>query len=471
MVVLHDRGDFTLDTYRRVAWEGEPVEIGPAALQRIGEMRSSLERLVANNPGRHYYGTTTTSGEGVKTVLTPERRRAYLDRGIHGWTFGDPLPQRVVRGIVFTRLINFIEGNAGVRPVLVEAVAEYLDGRELTVPSRGHSWEIGVAGHLYKGLQERVDGFEMKETMALVNGCPAGTAVLCDLTLAGRQRIELVLQTMALGAEAVLAPHEHYAEELGELWIDEDEATAMARMRELLEGGSAERRPFQAPVSYRIIPRMVGIALRAQQLAEKAAATMLRAVSDNPVYVPPKEGRPDGDIWSTGGYHPAQAIHAIDNLAYAWANLCQLSYHQASRLAGDDFALGGTRPADGGRPNGAMGNAAWAYEVAQLAQPTLLPLTGTGTQTDAGSMSFAAWRKASEIGRSLDAMLAVNAATASEVFDLTDRPVAPRLEQFLAFVRSHREPDSASDTLGDDLGALADTFTARVYGQEATAMA
>src|SRR2546427_732164 len=122
MVELHDRSDFTLDTYRRVAWEGEPVEIAHDALERIGEQRASLERLVASNPGRHYYGTTTTSGEGVKTLLTPEQRRAYLDRGIHGWTFGDPVPQRVARGIVFTRLINFIEGYAGVRPVLVEAV-------------------------------------------------------------------------------------------------------------------------------------------------------------------------------------------------------------------------------------------------------------------------------------------------------------------------------------------------------------
>jgi histidine ammonia-lyase len=467
MVVLHDRRDFTLDTYRCVAWEGEPVQIAPGALERIGERRASLERLVANSPDRHFYGTTTIHGEGVKALLTPEQRRAYLDRGIPTWTFGDPLPQRVARGIVFTRLINFVEGHAGVRPVLVEAVAEYLDGRELTVPSRGHSWEIGVPGHIYKGLQERVGGFQMKETMAIVNGCPAGTALLCDVTLAGRERLELALQTMALGAEAILVPHEHYAEELGELWADEDEATAMARMRELLEGGAGERRPFQAPVSYRIIPRMIGTVIRSQQLAEKAAATMLRAVSDNPVYVPPREGRPDGDIWSTGGYHPAQAIHAIDNLAYAWANLCQLSYHHASRLAGDSYALAGHRPSEGGDPYGVLGCAAWAYEVAQLAQPTLLPLTGTSTQTDAGSMSFAAWRKATEIGRSLDAMLAVNAATASDVLDIKQRPTPPQLKTFLALVRSCREPDSSGDSLSNDLGALADVLTARVYGQGA----
>jgi histidine ammonia-lyase len=465
MLVLNDRSDFTLDAYRRAAWEGEHVELSQSALERIGEMRSSLERLVANNPDRHYYGTTTTPGEGVKTVLTPEQRRAYLDRGVHTWTFGDPVPQRVARGFVFTRLITFIEGYAGVRPVLAEAVAEYLDGRELTVPSRGHSWEIGVPGALYQGLQDRVGGFEMKETMALSNGCPAGTALVCDLALAGRARAELALHAMALGAEALLAPHEHYAEELGELWVDRHEAAVMARMRELMDGGSSERRPFQAPVSFRIIPRMVGIVYRSQELAESAAATMLRAVSDNPVYVPPAEGRPDGDIWSTGGYHPAQAIHAMDNLAYGWANLCQQAYHQGTRLQSDEYGLGAESQFQGGRTGGAMANAAWAYEMAQLAQPTLLPLTGSG-QTDAGSMSFAAWRKATEIGCGLDAMLAGISVTASEIFDLSGRPVPPALEDYLAFVRSYREPNGSRQTIGSDLGALADAITGRVYGAE-----
>jgi histidine ammonia-lyase len=355
--------------------------------------------------------------------------------------------------------------------VLVEAIAEYLDGRELPpVPSRGHSWELAVSGHLYQRLQERVGGFELKETMALENGCPAGTALLADLTLAGRERIELALQTMALAAEALLAPLEHYAAEVGELWVDEDEATALGRVRELIAGGSTERRPFQAPVSFRIIPRMVGLALRSQTMGEKAAATMLRAVSDNPVYVPPDEGRPDGDIWSTGGFHPAQAIHAMDNLAYAWANLCQLSYHHSVRLAGDEYGLGGERP-EAGRPVATLGNAAWAYEVGQLAQPTLLPLTAHSSQTDAGSMSFAAWRKATEIGRALDAMLAVNAATASEIFDVTARPVPPPLEEFLAVVRSHREPSEPRAGVGDDIGALADAFTGRVYGRDTSVAA
>jgi histidine ammonia-lyase len=463
VLTLTDRSDFTIDAYRRVAWEGKGVTIAPEALERIAARRASMEELVASAPDRHFYGTTTRPGEGVKSILSAEGRRDYESRfAAPPGSYGDPVPERVARGIVFTRLINFIEGHAGVRAEFAAAVAEYLDGRPLgELPSRGHAWEVMVLPHLLPGFVETFGALAAKEPMAISNGCPAGTALLVDLTLAGRRRVALAELAMALGAEAVLSPHEHYAPEIEELWLDPHEGAALRRTRELLEGGAPERRPFQAPVSYRIVPRMLGVANRSQAAAEEASSTMLRAVSDNPVYVPPAEGRPLGDIWSTGGYHPAQAIQAMDGLAYAWANLCQLVYHQSARIADDEFALGGAVD----RPRGPMGQAAWAYEMRELAQPTLLPLTGT-KQTDAGSMSFAAWRKATEIGRGLDAMLAGLAVAASEAFDVTGRPVPPRLEEFLAFVRSHRPPNGARETLGSDVGALADAMTATVYSAE-----
>ena len=31
-VTLEERGDFTLASFRRVAWQGEPVVVGPAAV-------------------------------------------------------------------------------------------------------------------------------------------------------------------------------------------------------------------------------------------------------------------------------------------------------------------------------------------------------------------------------------------------------------------------------------------------------
>lgn len=143
MIELADRNDFTLEAYRRVAWDGESVAISSDACERMRERRSEMERLLAASPDRLFYGTTTLPGDGVKRRLSGEEEAAYLRHVTNpAVTFGDPFPERVTRGVVFARLTNFIEGHGGVRPELAHAVASLLDGEVLPkLPSRGNTWE------------------------------------------------------------------------------------------------------------------------------------------------------------------------------------------------------------------------------------------------------------------------------------------------------------------------------------------
>ncbi|TIX68225.1 MAG: histidine ammonia-lyase, partial [Mesorhizobium sp.] len=67
------------------------------------------------------------------------------------------------------------------------------------------------------------------------------------------------------------APLEHYDPALDALWGDEHEATALRGLREFLAGAGTGRRNYQAPVSYRIVPRILGQAHRALASAERAA--------------------------------------------------------------------------------------------------------------------------------------------------------------------------------------------------------
>src|SRR5207249_951147 len=130
---------------------------------------------------------------------------------------------------------------------------------------------------------------------------------------------------------------------LEELWGDPHETEALLTLRGLLDGAAAERRPYQAPVSYRILPRVLGEAHRALAAAEQAAEISLRSVTDNPVYIPPDAEHPLGRVWSTGGYHNGQAYPALDRLAATWANLCQLAERHGERLIheADLYHLGG----------------------------------------------------------------------------------------------------------------------------------
>ena len=201
-------------------------------------------------------------------------------------------------------------------------------------PSQGNggSGEILAPGHLFSALGAELD-LEEKEGMALINGSPCSTALVSDVALAARNRLRLALEVFALSAEAFKAPLEAYSPALDALWGDEYEVAALRGLRELLRGGDPERRWYQAPVSYRILPRVLGQAFRAVAAAEKAAEISLRAVTDNPVYIPPDAEHPMGQVFSTGGYHNGQAYPAIDGVAAAWADLCLLAERHGDKIS------------------------------------------------------------------------------------------------------------------------------------------
>ncbi|TIT76294.1 MAG: histidine ammonia-lyase, partial [Mesorhizobium sp.] len=135
------------------------------------------------------------------------------------------------------------------------------------------------------------------------------------------------------------APLEHYDAALDGLWGDEHEAAALQGLREYLTGAGDGRRNYQAPVSYRIVPRVLGQAHRALSGAERAATVSLASISDNPVYVPPDEAYPLGRCISTGGYHNAMATPALDDLAAIWADVCLLCDRHASKLLNGKVSL------------------------------------------------------------------------------------------------------------------------------------
>ena len=466
---MRRRSDITLDVIHAVAWRGLRLEIAPEALALMDRCQETFEAFVAdrlhNDPQALIYGVTSAPGDAAAAALDEAGRG---ERPTQLWTamsFGEALPERVVRAILVARLANFLEGHAAVRGQTAQAVADMLDASELpTVASQsnGGSGEVLALGSLFFELSTQL-ALTAKERMALINGSPCAAALIADVALAGRRRLELAESIFALVAEVAGAPDEHYAAELGELWGDEHEAQALRSLRTLLAGSDRVRRRHQASVSLRILPRVLGAARGAQAAGENAANVSLSAVTDNPVYLPPDQQRPLGAVYSNGGYHNARAAPAIDGLAFAQADLCQL----AQRLTDHLFQSPATAPLVGHdewtvKPLHMVQNG-WAEEARALAVPTLLSLGGFG-QNDVPALSFLAWRKATAIGRCLDAALAVLAAIASQALYADAREPPPPLRALLAQIRSSFPPVASPRALGEDCERLMETFTREVFG-------
>ena len=458
-LALGSRDEITLEVFERVAWRGEAVRIETAALERADATRKAFLALLAR-PEVTVYGVTSGYGDRAGGRLDDEeRRRQALAAAFRGASFGEPLPERVVRGIVLARLANLLEGHAAVSARLVEAVASLLDGDPLpAVPLQGNggSGEILALGHLFGPLIESSELGE-KEGMALINGSPCAAALIADATVAAERRLRLAYDVFALSVEAFQAPLEAYDEALEALWGDDHEARALRQLRSRLDD-TAERRAHQGPVAYRVLPRVLGQVERASAAAADVAAVSLRSVSDNPVYLPPSSGHPDGRVLSTGGYHNAAAPAALHQLAVCWADLCQLAERHVERLA---FGTGEVlTDEDEMFRLLLMVAVGYSEEARAAAQPVVMPRGGPG-QNDVTAPSFLAWSRERSAGECLDAGLAVLAAAACRC--LGERGTSANLGAVRAETRAVVAVIDGGRPAGHELGRLADCFRARVF--------
>jgi histidine ammonia-lyase len=474
-LTIDSRSDFNLENFTAAAWEGAAVRFSPAALARMAASRMAFLALLDADPSPTIYGVTSGYGQRAGRRLDREQRLAHARRPPLATVaaFGERLPERVARGIVFCRLANFVGGHAAVSPELAARVAGLLEGGRLPpVPrdGQGGAGEILLLAPLLADLAESVTLGE-KEALALVNGSPGASALVADAALAADRRLALAERVFALSVEAFKAPLEAYDPVLGALWGDPHEAAALAALGHWLDGAGGDRRPYQAPVSYRILPRVLGQARRALAEAEAVAAIAVAAVTDNPVFLPPDAAHPRGRVCSNGGYHNASAAPAMDGLAGAAADLCLIADRHVSKLLDGRVSLLPDQLVEG--EAGYLGNLGMAQvgylEAARrAAQRTLLPGSEGGGfgQNDVAPVAMPAWRAQAEAGACLEQALTNLAIVASQALYITARPAPPALAPLLDEIRAHVPPVTAARRLAGEAAALCAAFRAGLYPAE-----
>jgi histidine ammonia-lyase len=471
-VELNTRADVSLENFKRVAWRGEAVVIGATAKQTIASARAAFMQLI-ENPEVSIYGVNTGYGGRAKLKLDAEARRAQARHPTHhrAASWGEALPDRVTRGIVFARLANFIEGHGAVSPSVAQAVADMLSSPSMPyVPARGQggAGEILSLSHLFLEASKNWPLAE-KDLLALVNGSPAASALIADAALATQARLQLALETFALAAEAFNTPLGHFAEELEGCWNNPHDAWALRQLRDLMQGGHVPRRPYQTPVSIRILPRVLGQAHRALQTAEEVATQSLSAVSDNPVVFPPGRQVGKEPVVSTGGYHNMQASAALDGLVCAHANLAVLTGRIAAKLLDGNISL--LPPylgyEDGESYLGCLPMAIVGYEeeLRMLAMPTLLPGSESGGfgQDDVASPVFLAWQKFDRSCVLFEHCLASLAPIAVRAMTVTGRKVPGKLQALVDETHACFPDDVTDRAMGFDIASLAMRFREKIY--------
>lgn len=453
--------DLDLDRFRRVTWGEEDVEIDAATLAHLGEWRQEFLVLVDQLQGTPMYGVNVGAGDGSGTFLDDDQRASYATGLNSATSFGEPLPERVVRGIAFARLGSFLDGSGAVSPELAVHVAGMLRSPMPRVPveATAGSGEILPLGHLFRRVpSERPLG--PKESMALVNGAPCAAALSADIAVRFRALLDVGQPLFALAVDALNAPEAHFDAALESLWGGAAEASALHTMRRLLADDDAERRSHQGRVSVRILTRTFAAALEAVDHLEGVAGQALSHPGDNPTFVPGAPGHP-GRIISNGGFHNHRAVVALDTASRTVADLVQLAQHLLHAIYLDPEVLPG-------QENMALGisymaAAGWSEDARLLAAPSLLSFAGVG-QNDVPNPLFGAWRKADRMERCLIGQLSLLAASAQQSFVVTGRRATAALQPTLDAVRASFPPVDRRRDIGPDLDRLFASLSDAVAG-------
>lgn len=479
-----------LEDVERVARAADAPEVRLAAEARVRveAARAFVERLVAE--GRVVYGLTTGFGALSEVVVPPDRIRELQTNLIrsHAAGVGDPLSEAETRAVTLLRANVLALGNSGIRPVVIELLAELLNrGVHPIIPERGSvgaSGDLAPLSHLalvligegeaiYGG--ERMPGgealrraglepvtLEAKEGLALNNGTQVLTAVGILALLAAERAVETAEVAGAMSLEALRGTPDAFDHLLQAVRPHPGQIESAARLRELLadseirESHRYDDPRVQDAYSLRCMPQVHGAARQGLNFVRQVLEIEANSATDNPLIFPEEER-----VISGGNFHGQPVAQALDMLAMVCADLASISERRLARLI--DPALSGL-PAmltpDPGVNSGMMlpqiVAAALVSELKQKAQPASVDSIPTdANKEDHVSMGMWAALKAREAVALLESVLALELLVAAQGLEFL-KPLRPGkgVEAAYEIVRGSVAPLGQDRVLAPDIAAL-----------------
>ena len=433
----------------RVARAACPVVLSPEATVQLETCRALIERITASR--RPVYGVTTGVGE-LRNVTVSPQEVILLQQNIvrsHAAGVGDPLPDEVVRATMLLRAHTLARGYSGVRPGVVALLVGMLNAAvHPVIPAQGSvgaSGDLAPLAHLAlattgEGLAsfrgERLPAAEAlrraglrplalaaKEGLALINGTQVMTAVTLLALLDAEHMVRMADIAGAMSLEALRGTDAALDPALHALRPYPGQQASAANMRALVAGSqtiaASRHANVQDAYSLRCAPQVHGAVRDALCYVRRAIEVEVMAVTDNPVCFP------DRDLVLAGGnFHGQPVALAADFLAIAVAALAQISERRIERLVNPH--LSGLPPflsRRSGLHSGYMlaqyTAAALVSENKVLAHPASVDSIPTsGNQEDHVSMGTIAARKARDVVRNAERVLAIELICAAQALDL-----------------------------------------------------
>ncbi len=365
MAIVLDGSSLTIERLVRIARFGEPVELAPAALERIKVCRAMLEQKLQAH--EIMYGTNTGIGEFSEVVLDDEQVKLFQRYLIynHAAGIGDPASAESVRAAMAGRINVHAHGNSGCRPeITLTLVALLNQGVTPVVAQKG---SVGACGDLapmaqvallmmgegeawYQGkrMPSReamalagipIPGLQARDGLATINGSNLLTA-MSALQLYDIERwLRQVDIATAMTLEALVANLKPYDVRLHQLRGFNGAVRSATSIMKCIQGSDLVSGKIKTKVqdaySMRSSPQVIGAAYDAVAHARKQVEIELNGVGDNPIFIP------EAKLTLTGANFQGSPVSLpMDMVGAAVTMVCVLSERRLNRLTNPALSVG-----------------------------------------------------------------------------------------------------------------------------------
>jgi len=443
--------NLTIEDVVSVARYGSSVELSENAIEKIKKSRSVVEDFVSKE--KTVYGVTTGFGEFKNVFISKEQTKELQENLIrsHSVGVGEPLLEEIVRATMLLRANSLAKGYSGVRVEIIKTLCQMLNKKvHPAIPEKG---SVGASGDLtplshmtlvlmgegeafYDG--KRMSGKEAmklagikpvtlssKEGLALNNG----TAVMTGIAVLTLCDAENILKCADISAvmtlEALLGINKAFDERIHKLRPHLGQIKCAENIRKLTKNSQLLNRNIREKVqdaySLRCIPQVHGASRDAIAHVRRVLEIEINSTTDNPlIFTNPPEAL------SCGNFHGQPIAISMDLLGIALSEVADISERRIARIL--DPHLNEGLPAflipknKGGLNNGYMiaqyTAAALVSENKVLAHPASVDSIPTSAnQEDHVSMGTIAARKAREILKNVENVIAIEFLCASQGMD------------------------------------------------------
>ena len=402
------------------------------------------------NDGEIIYGINTGIGAFGNVQLAPEQTAELSVRMLraHASGYGENISEEISRATFLARINVLAKGYSGVRPILFETLVKMINAginpicyekgslgcsgdlaplsqMMLVVIGEGKAYFKGKILPAKKVLKKA--GIEpvklaYREGLALINGSQMMTGIACLNIYDALQLIKTSEIAASMTIQVLNCIESAYDARYHEVRPFKGQNNSAENIRTLIfnsELMKSEKTVTQNAYSLRAVPQVSGAVRDALDYIRKIVEIELNSVADNPIFF-----TKDKTYLTGANFHGAPVGYTQDLLGIVITDLGSISERRVNNLM--DPACSGNLPAflvksaglDSGLMMAQYTQAALVSENKILASPASVDSIPTSAnQEDHVSMGTIAARKAREIIRNTEAVVAIEILSACQAYE------------------------------------------------------